>query len=442
MIMGGNKTLRKNVEMTPDEILSTRINPERERATVRQLSVVAAVIFTALVPLLVGFAPYLVNLEQPEHFSYWHILVSPLALSGIFVVLFIAVIWLASIRVDQTIRKGRFNHFPLAAVSALIILIGASLLVEQYRFQWFFLEAVKVRSEQYSYPRSLAFWKRDAMDEIHDVAKRKIILLGSSQVNMAMDPIILSEHINKTSISKYALPGFGIMQYLMVAPYLLKMKPDAVVCWLSEFDTYREELLPSNRLRSFSSAEQFWALSGLLKQDQIWKNRSELMDIMMGAATPIWRDRDLLRRLAFKFWWRSRIVVNQKPINTVVHQKKVDNHIENLKTSIQRTGLVEANFLAFDLFSRILIHNGISLYVFEGVTNPDATSRYDPDGNMRLDTRERFEKMAKATGFKYIRASKMPAFEVNDFADAVHLNARARERFSTYLASYLKNREQ
>jgi len=426
-------------EILPNELLTEPLNPKQEQLLVGQMLCVALVIVVMSAPLFAAYGSYLINLKLPEDLSYWHKLMSSGTLYAMILTVALAVIWVVGIRLDYAVRRSLY-HIPIAALLALLILIVLGFLFEQPRFQWFYLEAINVRVERYSYIHSIAYWKLNAMNEVREENKKKIVFIGSSQVNIGVDEQYLAASLDQTSISKYVLPGFGIMQYLMIEPDLIRMHPNAVICWLSEFDVFREDEIPANRLRSFSSFSRSVDLFSVLQPHHIWINRAKLGDILMGAATPVWRDRDLERLLFFKFWWPAPThAMTESLKGTSVRKKEIAAHIVSLRRNIHRTSLLEANFKAFRRFAVLMHQKGIQLYVFEGGSNPEAMSSYDPVGSMHRETNKRFTKMAEETGFVYIPSSQMPVFVSNDFADAVHLNANAKKIFSRYLASYLRN---
>ncbi len=376
-------------------------------------------------PLWGCLAGFLINL-RPEASSGgigWKALLIALLMGGVPLVgWLILIVW-------EHFRK-RDRWFCAAASALLLLVVGGALFLHP-RVQWFYLEACKIRTESFSFARSSVFWRRNGLDGVPSAARETVVVIGSSQVNFAISEALLSERLPACRISKKTLPGFGVMQYLMVVPELKTQQADTVVCWVSEFDLFREETLPVNRLRGHVSGPQLFQLVQTLSPRIAWDNRSELSDLAAACLSPLWRDRDLLRILSLNFWWRASSSPQGEP-----PAGDRQRQIANLKQSIRRTRLVQGNFDAFALFARQLRDAGIRLVVFEGQTNPLAVQDVDPA--FRVETRTRFEKMAREVGFDYVTEDNMPLFTADDFCDAYHLAPRAAQRFSEYLAGYLR----
>jgi len=61
---------------------------------------------------------------------------------------------------------------------------------------------------------------------------------------------------------------------------------------------------------------------------------------------------------------------------------------------------------------------------------------YDPQ--IDIDYTQFFEEQASKMGFSYISAKDLPKFYENDFIDFTHLNSKGRNKFSRFIAMYLK----
>jgi hypothetical protein len=222
----------------------------------------------------------------------------------------------------------------------------------------------------------------------------------------------------------------------MMVPALKDQNARLVIVLLSEFDVFRDQRMPTERMRYFGEWPEKVELIGLMPSSLIWANRSELVDLMFADVTPLWRDRDLYRVLALSTWWKapakqSEVKDEKQRYNAIL------DHGNALKTSISRTRLLELNFGAFEKFAESLRDQGIELWVFEGMTNPLATAVYDPNSELRTEARERFTAMAEKSGFQYVSAASIPTFTETDFADALHLNTSAIQRFTDFISKRL-----
>lgn len=277
------------------------------------------------------------------------------------------------------------------------------------------------------------------MDFVQKGDKHQLMLLGSSQVNLGIDGELLAARNPELQARVKALPGFSILQYQMLTAYVLKQKPDSVVCWISEYDMFYEQQIPANRLRYFATFDQTLQLSKLIGLKRLWLNRGEMADISFACVMSFWKDRDMLRELLInRLWTPVDISTGNRQGNEAEHEA-FWQHVNTLKENIQRTDFVEVNFDSFKLFAQAIVASGIKLYVLEGIMHPEAMSAYDPDGTFRRETRNRLQSMADRRGFCYVDESQLPAFNTNDFADVFHLNDKARKRFTCFLSDYLMN---
>lgn len=384
-------------------------------------------------PFLGRIAVFLVTLQWPAASLSCDAAFALRILVAAICVLSLPALWLLLLETERSISAPTFVRAPVAPLVALTFVIGFSAVVQHPPVRWFFLEAAKVRAEQFSFIRSVVCWQRDAMDYAHSQNAANLVLVGSSQMNSAVDLDLLPALLPDMRVRKSCLPGFGIMQYLMATSDLSRMNPAIVVCWISEFDAFREDRLPTNRLRFFSQSRGVLRLAQALGPKHAWQNRSELADLTMAVFVGLWRDRDLFRQLAVDFWWPAPVATETSP---AMDPAAIARQRDNLRHSVRRTALLDANFNTFREFARDLSRQNVRLCVFEGSISPAATSTYDP--SFRKETRERLRRMATEEGFEYVDASQMPQFTAEDFSDLYHLAPSARERFTVFLAQYIR----
>jgi len=402
----------------------------RAAAWACRLIPVAAVL---ALPFLRTGAAYLVNLRPPDRLADWRgaLTVRPMAFAALLCLL--PLVWWLGVLLEKR-RPGRvLRRVPVAAALAVLAVGGLCVAFEQRRVQWFCLEAARVRIKRNSFARNVINWKYDSLTHVPKPGKPLVVLLGSSQMESAVDEHLLAEGLPGVRVKKKWLRGFSIVQYLVVAPEVLEQRPAAIVCWLSEFDAFREERLPTNRLALFSRPATLATLASTLGPAECWLNRAELADMAFAALVPLWRDRDLLRVFFRRFWWRLPEVEPKPRMADVIARER-----ENIRRAVRRTRLVEANFRSFRRFAEVVTAHGVRLFVFEGSTHPDGTSIYDP--SFRPETRRRLERMAREVGFEYVPEERMPRFSRADFRDIYHLNTLARARFTRFLGRWLRTR--
>jgi len=384
-------------------------------------------------PFLRTGAAYLVNLRPPDRWADWPGALTVRFMAFAALLCTVPVVWWVGVRLERRHLGRSRRGWPVAPALTLLAVAAACLVFEQRRVQWFFLEAAKARIERDSFARNVINWKYDTLTYAPKPGKPLVVLLGSSQMDYAVDERLLAEALPGARVKKRWLSGFSILQYLVVAPEVLEQRPTAIVCWLSEFDAFREDRLPTNRLRFFSRAATLTLLAKILGPAECWGNRAQLADMTFASLAPLWRDRDLLRVLFRKFWWRLPTAEPEPRMADVIARER-----ENIRRAVRRTRLVEVNFRSFRRFAQMVTAQGVRLFVFEGSTHPDGTSIYDP--GFRPETRRRLERMAREVGFVYVPEEQMPRFSRRDFESIYHLNGPARRRFTHFLARWLETR--
>lgn len=395
----------------------------------------AAVIFLIAAVGAVYWSPCLISLQIPEKRDFFDFLTSKkmVFVAALLLVAYFA--WVTTNLVDIRL-PGRLRRKPLGFFAAVLLVFLLTTLFGIPKARWLFLEAAKVRATRFSLQRSYAFWQRDSMDFVPG-NKTSILLVGSSQMNFAVDDEYLASLLSDSQVVKKSLPGFSIMQYDAITDEILHLKPSIVACWLSEFDTFRDQRIPANRLRYFADFPYAIRMIKALGPYHSWKNRTELADIFLGSMLPFWRERDLWRNFLFLFWWDAS--AGEKNSNDRQFDQNIGimNARVNMARQIKETELVDANFKIFEMFAEALRNYHVRLYVFEGQSNPLVTDVYPI--RYRRETRQRFVEMARRQGFQYITQDEIPRYGPEDFVDGYHLDQEASRSFTRFLAATVSN---
>ena len=419
--------------MIPEEA-SPAQNAERcraaERGAARWACGVVPLLALAALPALPSAAQFLVSLKVPN--PLWD---ARRFTEGRTLAVFVSLaalpwFWRGWLWAEAQFARRVRAYFPVAPLLGLALLVAANGLYDHPRAQWFFLEAAKVRIERDRYERNVINWKFDNL--VFDPARhpRSVKVIGSSQVLAAVDETMIRGLLPDVHVEVKWLSGFAIMEYQVAASEILAQRPTVLVCWISEFDVFREDRVPANRLRHHGSLAGALGLCRAPGAKEAWRNRAEIADIVAGALMPLWRDRDLVRAVAAHFWWpRQENRAAEEPAAAMARER------ENVRRAVRRTRLIEANLRSFRSFAERVVSEGVRLCVFEGVTHPDGMATYDP--SFRRETRAALAAMAREVGFEFVPEEAMPRFTRDDFESIYHLNEAARERFTLFLAGRL-----
>lgn len=354
-------------------------------------------------------------------------------------VFFLPWLWLAGLQWQRRWWNGWHASIPVAAILAAGFVIAANIPWQIAPVRWFFVEWAKVRTSNPSFARNTLFWEQRNFESagIAREPNHRLGLVGSSQVYQGFDLQKLANDLPGWSVEKACLAGFGPLQYALLQDRLDEREFHVVVTIWSEFDIFRDDIVPTNRLRWGSSPSGVFRVARAVKTPALlWENRSEFADLEFAAWVPVWRERDHLRRVLFGYWWNvSQPTTSPDARPILAESSGLAEALNHLHQHVYRTKLVDANFRALAGFAQSLRAHRTKLVVLEGVLHPAASAVYDQE--FRRETRQRLQDLAAQEQFHYISAADLPEFTTTEFADAYHVNELGRARMSAVLARYL-----
>ncbi|MEZ5942736.1 MAG: hypothetical protein R3C18_15185 [Planctomycetaceae bacterium] len=333
----------------------------------------------------------------------------------------------------------RIGSWPIAFMLALVGIGLMNVALTHPRARWLFVEWAKVRTPNPSFARNTLFWERRDFSNktLTKFPRQRVALVGSSQMYQSTDLDLLAE-LTSDDFEKNCLAGFGPMQYPWLINRILERKPDVIVCWLSEFDFYRETAVPTGRLRWAATNKQTCELFNELSPRQRWDNRGEFVDLTLASNIPLWRQREHVRQSLLYYWWnlsRPAKAVQGSEVDVLAQSVGLEGAIENLSENVRRTPFVDINFSSFRRFVQELSDNDIKLLVFEGQLHPGTHVAYDSAFHQEVD--ERLRRMSDELNFHYVSGEDLLRLQVDDFADGYHTNDAGREKWSRFVAEVI-----
>lgn len=388
-----------------------------------------------IVPLVHRYLLYVLYLEPVD--SSWQFAQAFQSKSALAVAIAVAALpwlWLCGLKIGAKLTQSRF---PWAVLFAIGGVLSLSVALSTPRATWFFVEWTKIRTPNPSFARNTLFWEQRNFEEIGNGATN-VGLVGSSQTYQGFDLQQLHAECPQFTFEKNTLAGFGPMQYPFLADRLSERGFDIIVCQLSEFDFFREDFVPDNRLRWAASLDGTISVASTLTSDQQWANRGTLAEMTFASVVPLWRQRDHFRRTLFGYWWKKSDppAASNHDTARLADAPGLEIAITYLKENVGHKSLVAANFKSFELFANRLQQQNVRMIVIEGLVHPQARAAYDTD-DLQQKTRQRLITMAAEQNFQYFDQTQLPSFTAADFADAYHLNKTGRIRLSSFLASRL-----
>jgi hypothetical protein len=432
-------TISNQISFPTSDALADRCTRYREAESIwaQRACIFSPVLAIIAVPLVHHFLLWVMYLQPiPSGWQFTGAFRSKISLAAGLAVAAVPWVWWIGLKLDSTTRRHRM---PSAVVLSLVATFTCCLALNSPRATWFFVEWVKPRTPNPSFARNTLFWEQRSFERRdNDQATENVGFIGSSQTYQGVDLNLLQRECKTLNCEKNTLAGFGPMQYPFLLNRIQEREFDTVVCHLSEFDFFREDSVPVNRLRWAASTQGVASLLATLSPQQKWANRGEMADLTFAAVVPLWRQRDHFRRTVFGYWWKKSDppITEPEAETRLADASALSEAIGFLKQNIGHKDLVEANFESFEQFARNVHRQNIELIVLEGFVHPEARAAYDRDG-LQKNTRKRLSEMAAENGFSYLNESQLPELTATDFADAYHVNEVGRQKLSAFLGSYL-----
>jgi hypothetical protein len=317
------------------------------------------------------------------------------------------------------------------------IFIGGNWILATKPAKTILCDCVLLRSPHLDFARNIA-GSTLQLQQAKPSEKNLIAFVGSSQINLGIDEKLVVSRLVNVRTEKFCLPGMVPLQYLLFQNSLQKKEAKVVICWLSEFDFFREHKVPANRLRWNMSLPLWFEYNSLLSGSEKYRNRVEMVDLLSGSLSSMWRQRELWQMFAFRFWWQfdpqeERASEAEKQIGARL--ANLAQGRENLKRNIQRTEMIEINFSAFEDFASRLNQQGVQMIVIEGECHPQAM--FDYPSEFRDETQKRLQTLSARYGFLYFTEEQRPAFPDRLWADALHLTPEGSKVLTEWLIAKL-----
>ena len=350
------------------------------------------------------------------------------------------IVWWCGLWIQNKNANGVLRSPILCTLTTITVTVGICVAMTNPKATYALQESIKARAPQLDFVRNIVFQQQSLSRPTTGKQVAKIGLIGSSQVMLGIDADQLAEDTGGETHS-CCMPGMVPMQYAAVSQPMANKKLTHVVCWLSEFDFYREKTLPTNRLRWCSSAHNMAQLLDTLDWNLCFKNRGELADLAFAATCPLWQQRSVIQMGAFRFWWRFDNVESSEKTKDADEQKiggklvAKEQGVANARKNIQRTPLLLANVASFQQFANAIVASGAKLIVIEGESHPDTMNAYPHE--FRSETRQMLMEKSVEIGFEYFESEQRPQFELSDWRDAVHLNERGRAKLTEFVATLI-----
>lgn len=397
----------------------------------------------ALIPVISRYLLWVLYLQPPLEILQWDDFFQAKAMILSLGIVVIPVFWWCGLKWE------RKKQTKVGSVALMILFIaGSNVLLTTGSARWFFVEWAKVRTPNPSFARNTLFWEQRNFEQSPQCSsvqseiplrQKQVQLVGSSQIYQATNLHILEAEAEEFCVEKNCLAGFGPIQYQFLMPRIAERNPDIIVCWLSEFDFYREDNIPTNRLRWGASSGPLITLIQQLDRVMMWTSRGDLADLSLAAYFPLWRNRDHIKRTFLHYWWDRSRPINQQieQVDVLAQSVGLEQALGFLKKSIHRSQMLEVNFRCFEQFALACQEANIELIVFEGQSHPLAVQAYDV--NYKTETRKRLSDLSQSCDFRFYDYHEIPHFTDEEFGDAYHLNSHGQKRWTKFLGQTLNH---
>ncbi len=400
-----------------------------ERHWLGRLALLSPLLALLLAPVLSHSLKFLLLL-QPLPAWQWSIVTSPLTLlCGAGILGCLCGHW-ALVCIS---RRLSAPAFPAAIAGSIAILVAAQAVVLIPKVDWFLREWAYVRGSRFELQRGIINWQQSGRTAVATSSARVgILATGSSQVQHGVIPAVLEQELPTADLELRALPRLIPCQYLLVERAGMFPPADFVVLYLSEFDFYCYETIPTDRIRWASTLPFVTDTLSVLSPQMIVANRTEIADSAFAAICPLWERRDRFRRAIWNYWWRT------DPYEEAPPPAQDLAAYADAVPQTQPPALTEYNFSTFDRYCQLVAQKGTTIVVLEGECRPDRMALMFPGS--REVTRQRIGAILASLPGRhfYFSTADGPVFSAADFKDPTHLSDAAAHRLSHWLAAELK----
>jgi len=331
---------------------------------------------------------------------------------------------------------SNFKKLPLAAILSILVILLVQIVLANSSSFWDFCYL-------YSTPRDDDNIRlKSELKRIAREKKRKIFLIGSSQVREGFDTSLLNKALRKTDIRFYNLGvsgGAPPTDMYLLKNKLLKEKPNTII-----YMPFVESFYYSyqfSKLKYYFDPFLLPETIDALKMDYSEIHRRALVHSFIGYTSLLFKYRDSLKKILEKRLIFS--ILDQKkssPDLFASEKMRKDTYFkkEIIKSQGHRykiTRYTEGNKKLFLKFAQEVKNKGIEFIVISGPTNPLINLTYPRE--IDKDYEAFLRKASQDIGFKYLSKDDLPDFKKEDFSDFSHLNEKGRISLTKFLLEYL-----
>ncbi len=341
--------------------------------------------------------------------------------------------WSISLRVSsRSLRSWR-----VIASLAVLLMISLDRMMGQSRLQQIVCTAIKHRAhpERDFFIRNAAVFNTAGMEQETPSTKPRLIVLGSSQLNLGLDHERLQKMLPSLQVERRSVAGMGPVGTLMTSPQVGIRPGDIVLVYWSEFDVGAMSItiLDANWLRPFGNTAGLASLLAHMNNADVSLDLVSRLDVHVSSWSSFWRMRDgwslLVHRLAGDAGGDEGSMISRA---ARLEEQKTGYALGLEREETFRMGLAAAQTLV-----RSWRKAGAEVVVMEGSVNPVMH---------QIATAERKQEVVVALredcmmhGARFVPAGEQVFRpQPEHWVDGTHLNEEARKAFTLYVGSFLK----
>lgn len=262
--------------------------------------------------------------------------------------------------------------------------------------------------------------------------RAKYLAVGTSQPQAVFASYSKNDKSNMLGL--FSLPGLSPMEYVLYAKYIMALKPEVIILYLSEFDLGHETNLMQ---LEYSAAEGFDAFRvySLLKQGMKGSSfQREYVSLVAGSLFPEYKFSFVFKSLLNKITDKN-IALKKQDVSKVSDAEYLYRHLKNLKALNDR--YVDFHLIFLNEFIKICNDNGVTVVVVEGQYNPLAYT--ESNKKLNVYVRDKMIDMLEAhENTKYIFRSDIKELSISDFRDGYHVKSDIGREYTKKLLGFLE----
>jgi len=251
----------------------------------------------------------------------------------------------------------------------------------------------------------------------------RLIFLGSSQMDFGVDFSLIRQTFPNQAVLQATVGDMDASKALLMLPSLQLTPDDEVVLLISERDFRATPVVNANWMRVFATRRGLSLLIESIETKAVLPQWTQIIDLGMAAAFPVWKYRDMLHLLLF----RAEGKVDTQPPTPKAQLGLLDWRSTMTLQDPDYQALISGQLACFKRLLKELRATAGHVYIFETTIHPSQSSKEISE--MRSAVFSHVHPMISTETYCPLSVTHQE-IEVQDWKDKTHLNLSGRTKLT------------